>query len=701
MQCVRSPRPHLIRRVSIQNGDRLRLGIYSLLALWLMIQGAWFPGLAQEGPTRSKGLLLTVSQEGQSDHLVWPNVQFHVSEGNPPSPFLTSGRFEAVWEGFLQSELRSTYGFHLEFSGELELTLNDRSLWKGVSEGKERISTDTLRLGKGENALKVAYKSPESGDAHVRLYWSGRDMPINPVPYNSLTHTSTVELERSQLNHRGRDLFVENRCASCHVADLGSNAIPELSMDAPSLTGIGGRRRGPWLKEWLTDPSVSRQEARMPQLFHGESAQEQIHAVAAFLSSLQKGESHDTALGDAAKGRDLFLQLRCQACHEVPGGLSDADLNEVEAWDEAAEDSLVAASDGDRSDRPKISQKDVRNKFAGGALVDFLLKPEAHYAWIRMPNFRLNPEEASHLAAFLEAHADEPQGDELKVTPDLLARGREYVETVGCLNCHALEGMKTRLEVPTLATLKADSWTRGCMSDEVTASARHPKFRFTGQDRRALQAFAATDRSSLGRHVAADFVLRHADRLNCRECHTPYQEAFPAYDILGGKLKPEWATRFLAGEVDWKPRPWLDARMPAFPAYAAGFGEGLASLHGWPEKTPEEPEPNPEDVLIGRALIGTSGFSCVSCHAVGAFEATQVFEAPGIDLSHSFDRLQWDYFQRWILNPMRVDPTTKMPGFFDDQGNSPLTEYYEGAGPRTIRGMWEYLKLGSEMPLPE
>jgi len=646
---------------------------------------------AQEEPVRSTGLLLSVTGNGETDESdlrAWPNVQLYVSEGTPPSPFVQPGPFTAVWEGFVNSELRSTYGFYLDFRGELELEINGKVHWSGASDGKERVATDTLRLGKGENALRIRYSTAQSGDAFVRLYWSGRDMPTNPIPYEALTHAPTAALENALLRHRGRDLFTESRCSACHTVPTSMGGMPELAMDAPRLDGIGTRRQASWLADWLLDPASLRAHTAMPQLFHGPDAAKEAEAVAVFLASLKSGDPLESFSGDAEQGKHLYETLRCQSCHEAPS----------ENLDKEPSAELMTAIPGGSV---KISQKGVRNKFEPGALADFLLEPEKHFSWIRMPNFKLTPVEAGDLAAYLESVADAPKVRELEATPDILKRGRELVGSVGCLNCHALEGMQTRLNAPTLAALKANLWTGGCLDGTSPETSTRPHYSFSQQDIRALQAFAETDRSSLTRHTSADFLLRHVDRLNCRECHGAYQEEFPSYDILGGKLKPEWASRFIAGQIEWKPRPWLEARMPAFPAYAQGLGEGLATLHGWPEKTSSEPDPDPEDVTIGRALIGTSGFSCVSCHGVGEFGATQVFEAPGTNLAHAFERLQWDYFQRWILNPMRVDPTTKMPGFFDDEGNSPLTEYYEGVGPRTIRGMWEYMKLGSKMPLPE
>ena len=71
------------------------------------------------------------------------------------------------------------------------------------------------------------------------------------------------------------------------------------------------------------------------------------------------------------------------------------------------------------------------------------------------------------------------------------------------------------------------------------------------------------------------------------------------------------------------------------------------------------------------------GFSSVSCHAVGATEASEVFESEGINLAYSADQLLPSYYRRWIRNPLSIDPQTKMPVYFED-GKSPLTEVLDG-----------------------
>ena len=179
-------------------------------------------------------------------------------------------------------------------------------------------------------------------------------------------------------------------------------------------------------------------------------------------------------------------------------------------------------------------------------------------------------------------------------------------------------------------------------------------------------------------------------------------------EILGGKLKPEWAAKFIGGEIPYKPRAefhpagdaWLPARMPAFASRAKLLAEGMAMEQGHPPRTPAEGPIDLEAAKVGQKLVGKDGgFSCVACHGVGPLKAVAVFESEGINLAWSADRLLRPYYFRWLREPQVIDPQTKMPKYFDE-GKSPFTDFYDGDAEKQINAMWQYLRLGDKMPAP-
>ena len=615
-----------------------------------------------------------------TDLTVTPNVSLYVEAGKAPTPFLPGGKFIAVWTGFVAVDIRSDYTFEAELNGDFKLEINSTTVLEVAGKGDAAAPSKPFRLRKGTNALTATFRSPAQGDAFIRLFWFNKETVRQPIPLAALTcSAANAALEQASRIRLGRQLFVEFRCAKCHSGPSRDSGMPELAMDAPSFEGIGSRRNYDWLARWITDPKALRPTAHMPKLLHGPKAREDAEAAAAFLVSLRSEvagksvASKEPSDEDKEFGRKLFETLHCVACHNAPEAM------EV--------------------DEMKISLKQVREKFSDGMLGVFLANPEAHYAWIRMPRFKLTADEIRQLTGYLNAAADKPKETPAPTDSTVIESGRKLVQTSGCLNCHGLK-LENQFSAKPLAELALDKWKQGCLSGSLDDASKAPQFSLTPADREALQAFAATDRSSLARHVPAEFAERQIRLSNCRECHGKF-EGVPPLDMTGAKLKPEWTKAFISGEVAYKPRPWLDARMPAFPNRAEALAGGMAMQHGYPSKTTVEPPVDMDAAKVGQKLISAvGGFSCISCHGVGEMAATQVFEAPGINLVYSGDRLLKPYFQRWLRSPIQIDPSTKMPAYFDEEGKSPLVDFYEGNGTKQIDAIWQYLRLGDKMPPP-
>jgi len=463
-----------------------------------------------------------------------------------------------------------------------------------------------------------------------------------------------------------------------------NQGVPELAMDAPSFEGIGARRNFEWMMKWILDPKGERTSARMPQLLRGAKAKENAQAIAAYLASLKTGGgvTLPDRPGPKREGEPpttpLFERLHCNACHVTPGG--------------------------NESETNKISLNHVPAKFPADKLIEFLRKPEAHYAWTRMPNFRLNADEAKELAEFLRRGSDNTKPETVPTDVAVINHGRALVQGSGCLNCHTLK-LENNFKVPQLSDLIAGKWTGGCLAENPPEKA--PNYGFSAIERADLQAFGKTGTDSLFRHSPMEFAERETRILNCAGCHGQ-PEGFPPLEILGGKLKPEWSAKFISGEIPYKPRPethprgepWLEARMPGFKARGHLIAEGMAALHGYPPKTPAEPPIDNELAKLGQKLVGKDGgFSCISCHGVGKLAAMDVFESEGINLAYSYERLLRDYYYRWMRNPLSIDSQTKMPVYFEE-GKSPLTEVLDGDAEKQMTAVWHYLRLGDKMPAP-
>jgi mono/diheme cytochrome c family protein len=433
-------------------------------------------------------------------------------------------------------------------------------------------------------------------------------------------------------------------------------------LDAPALADIGTRLHESWMARWIENPSALRPSARMPRLLHGAAAPQEARDIAAFLASqgTRSAGVPPPAL-DGASAQQLFETLRCGTCH-VTDGTSHAS---------------------------RISLADVGAKYVPGALAAFLREPNRHYAWTRMPDFGLTEVDANALAAWLVRGSVPARSEGASADP---ARGKTLVATRGCLNCHKLD-LTNAFKAPGLAEIPAGSWASAWHGDQSSSA----RYTFTTNDRAAVRAFAATDRRALERDAPADFAASAVAALNCRGCHGQL-ERVPTLDVIGEKLRPEWTRALVEGTLGHKPRPWIEARMPAFPTYAASLASGLAAQHGYGPTAPADTTPIDEEMAeAGRQMVASGG--CANCHNVAGFVGAQVATTAGINLATTADRLRYPFYTRWLLNPPRVWPETVMPKYFD-KSRGPF-EFYEHDATRQLRALWEYMRQRETMAPPQ
>ena len=636
------------------------------------------------------GLKVTFVAAGKTDVRSDRLLALYVPAGQAPSPFLAAGPFTAKWEGDLQSPLRGTFKLSAESSGKFKLSLNGQPLLDGPG-------IKTVQLNKGANRIVAEIVSADQGDTFVRLSWASKDFPLEPVPPTILTHPADKDLDAATQRREGRLLFAQMNCAACHadasLVPAKGTGMPELGQNAPLLAELGAKYRPEWIADWIDHPHGIRPHTLMPKVFNGADAHQKAADIAAMLTQGAKPMELHEKKELAPQGGALFANLGCVACHQRPD-----------------------AEGADAHDRIPLGH--VSDKWNQSALVEFLKDPAKNYAATRMPHFRLEDEEAVQLASYL---INRGRMIKRQALAGDATRGAALIVSAGCLTCHA--GMPASTQ-PTLATvLKAGD--KGCLSPDGKARATAPDFALTEKQRTALKAFLATDLASLKQDTPAEFAERQIKNLNCVACHArdgnvstwtkvdgeakklrdalppkehvegePVPDApIPPLTWLGEKLRHDWMSKFIAGQVDYKPRPWLIGRMPGFAHVADGVALGLNHQHGLPQKEAAEPAPNAEMIANGEKLIGADGgFNCITCHAVGEKEATAVFEAPAINFSQTAERLRKGYFHRWVLAPTRIDPDTKMPKYADPEGVTQLSEPYEGKGPTQFEAIRQYIR---------
>jgi cytochrome c2 len=653
-------------------------------------------------------------------------VALYVPAGDPVTPFLPPGPFRATWTASLAAGLGGETTFSAEGRGKLTVLVGGKPVLEASGDDFRKAAGKPTEL-QDANALEVRYESPAAGDAFVRLFWGSGDFRREPLAPTAVRYDDKAhEVQAGRRRRAGRELVATLRCTRCHAADtaawLKAGGMPELEADAPSLAEVGARLRPGWVARWVQDPHALRPSATMPRVFpdagRGLQAKPDARArdVAAYLATLGKADERAEPAAkeeEVAAGTRLFATLGCVGCHTAP-------------------------TRDDFADDGRLPLRDVGAKWRPAALRDFLRQPDRHYAWVRMPNFHLTADEAARLAAYLLSPKPRDLGGDADAPAADAGRGRKLVETSGCLNCHSLEKDKApagKSAAPAFAALGKEECERGCMSPKPIPGGKAPEFVLTAEQRAALADFLASGKASLARDTAAEFAARQLTALRCFACHKrdgaddhwtevkdeaeglvsglpdpgpdkdgqqyPAEQVRPTLTWAGEKLKPEWTAAFLAGKVPYKPRPYLRARMPAFPRRAELLARGLAFEHGCPPRSEPPPEADRKLAEVGRNLASKARWGCAGCHDIGSAAAVGVFEAPGVNFRHARERLRHEYFLRWLWGPTRVEPGTKMPTVFNFGQPSAIGDVLGGDADKQIDALWQYLLLGDKITPPE
>jgi mono/diheme cytochrome c family protein len=644
---------------------------------------------------------VTSAAGGAADLRTARLAALYVPDQESASPFIAPGPFTATWEGYITKDIWEKTTFSAEGSGALTVTLNDKAVL--TCPGPDLAGpTGTIRVDKGRTRLRITYTAPATGVARARLFWETRDIPREPVPPTVFVHNVADKPFKAALKqHHGLAQLGALRCTKCHQSDASAAAggLPELATDAPDLREAGGQFNAAWMARWIADPQAVRPGAAMPRLLHGADAPQAAADIAAFLATLGKAADFTASDEQRIAGGYTFTKLGCVACH-APAGDTPA----------------------------HISLAGVKAKWQPAALAEFLKQPNKHYAWIRMPTFGFTDDEAKQLAAFVLARADKDAEKDGKTLAGDAARGKALVASSGCAGCHQLGDGFAAPPAPKLADL-AGKTAGGCLAtggDEV-ARGKAPEFTLSGPDISGLRAILATDLAALKRRSLPEFAERRFAALRCIACHTrdnaealltdykpeadkiladlppkpdaantdgatgAFEQPRPLLTFIGDKLRPEWAAKFIAGELKWRPRPWLQMRMPAFPAAADLLAQGFSLEHGLPPVTPADPVVSDPPASFGKDLTGPNGgFNCSGCHGIGSAAPTAVFEAPGVNLGYATQRLQKDYYHRWLRAPLRFDPLTRMPQFSTD-GTTPIANILDGKAKDQFESIWGYL----------
>lgn len=493
-------------------------------------------------------------------------------------------------------------------------------------------------------------------------------------------------------SRRGERLVKTVGCMGCHAIE--KDEAPAQVLQArnrgeaadpvaferrfgPDLSRVGSKARPEWILRWIQDPKSYNPDTRMPSL---RLSQEEALDITAYLMTLKddapaaerakapqpQPEARDKALlaylsqrmppEDAQaridalgqRERDVMLGERtiarygCFGCHLIPGFEKTPPIG-VDLSEEGSKhaDLLFFGFVPIEHTAPAWFYQKLKSprSFDRGKVAEF-------YDRLRMPQFDFTDDEADALTLVLQALTKEKVP--LESTRRLAARdqaveaGRRLVRDYNCQGCHILDGAGGAIRASIARNLVAEG--RG----EDDAAAIAPAF------------------------------------------------APPIIDGEGDKVQPDWLFSFLKAPSPI--RPWLAVRMPTF---SFSDEETNALVHSFaardnrnfPFQTLPREAPRGPQLQAALTMFSPDYFNCWSCHQQGARKPQGPPEGWAPDLTLAHERLNPDWIARWIENPQKLMPGTKMPTFYDpeDPKGSAPPDVLGGDPHRQIEALRDYI----------
>ena len=476
----------------------------------------------------------------------------------------------------------------------------------------------------------------------------------------------------------------------------------------PSLADVGRRIDRDWLINWLGDPTKVLPNAHMPALFSDDrNGFVERWIVADYLTKNKKEQS--VATGDHRAGRLAFQSIGCAACHFLP------DLDRA-AQPDLGRTALIGLGDRLRADD----------------IATFLGNPRGRYPDGRMPHVPVAPDTARHIAAYLllwskptsPPAARPPTAEEIRQAQqrfgahDPTSAAAALIKQKGCSSCHTGLGQSLPLTLPINGTQ-----ARGCLSGKTL-----PHFSFDPSSRSALAAYLKIASREKYPSPFTSGQLR-LERAGCVRCHQRDTMRSPPIEEVGSTL----GGGFLQ-EIPFQRTPRLtfphqkylrshllatvregigglrnasySYRMPAFGTDAESLVQALAEADGELPAAADPIEPLIADSTIGSlngpSLVGSQGYSCISCHVWNGKQFVQADPvAIGPDLTRTVGRIRRDWFDRFLESPQRFHPNTPMPAIFERGKPALLTSILDGDAAKQRDALWSYFAQGKSAPAPK
>jgi cbb3-type cytochrome oxidase cytochrome c subunit len=244
-------------------------------------------------------------------------------------------------------------------------------------------------------------------------------------------HHEVTDVPQAKKLQAGYERIVRYGCTGCHTIGGEGSFGPDLTDErqvGPNLTHIGSKLPKEWVLKWIKNPHAFRPDSRMPR-FYGVSnnsarddqpkSHAEIHAIAHYLyaKSTPPADFVDPpAKPDPARGKELFLQKGCMACHSHrPYAKSEVQPADEKKWNDDYKPDPKATYDP--SQFPESVRKYARAEFGPNLsniaakfaskesgykwLANWINKPTKYHPNSLMPDLQVPMEDAADIAAWI------------------------------------------------------------------------------------------------------------------------------------------------------------------------------------------------------------------------------------------------------------------------------------------------------------
>ena len=144
-------------------------------------------------------------------------------------------------------------------------------------------------------------------------------------------HHQITDIPQAKKLQAGYQRIVQYGCTGCHTIGGEGSFGPDLTDErtvGPNLSHVASKVTKDWVLKWIKNPHAFRPDSRMPRFYgltNNDSKDDlpkshaEIHAIAHYLfarSTPPEDFVAPPAQTDAKRGKELFLQKGCLACHQ-------------------------------------------------------------------------------------------------------------------------------------------------------------------------------------------------------------------------------------------------------------------------------------------------------------------------------------------------------------------------------------------------